>query len=408
MMRLILALSLLLVLPLASLALLLALTTSPTPQAGQAAAFSVADMERGRRVWKTLAPARLKEGEERQVTLSSRDVNLGLAYLAGRLGLAGAKVDLSPDALSLRASARLPGLPQARYLNLELAMAPRGPLLAPARLRLGSVPLPAEFTTRLLGWGLALSPVADQVRVARAMLRAVDLDQDRLRLTFVWHGQALEAAMAQSAGLDMTALAAYRQRLATLPGRDLAPLLGEVFALARQRSQAGDPVAENRAALTALAERVTGTRLVTVGGVEQARRGGGIRLAGRTDFAQHFALSAFMAATGGEGLADAAGLYKELRDAREGSGFSFNDLAADRAGSRLGEAASRSRSSAEAVQAKLAGVASAQAFFPRVDDLPEFMNQAEFVRRYGGVGAPAYEAMAEKIEARIAGLPLYR
>lgn len=400
--------SLLVVLPLAVLALLLAVATSPTPQAGQAAAFSMADLERGRQVWRTLAPTRLKEGEERQVTLSGRDVNLGLAYLARRLGLAGAKVDVSPDALVLRASARLPGLPQARYLNLELSMAPRGPLLAPTRLHLGSLPLPAEFTTRLLGWGLALSPVGDQYRVVRDMLRAVELAQDRLKLGFVWRGRALEAAMAQGVGLDMRALAAYRQRLATLPGRDLAPLLGEVFALARQRSRAGDPVAENRAALTALAERVTGTRLVTAGGVEQVRGGGGIRLAGRTDFAQHFALSAFMAATGGEGLADAAGLYKELRDAREGSGFSFNDLASDRAGSRLGEAATASGGSARRIQAALAGVKAAGPFFPRVDDLPEFMPQAEFERRFGGVGEPAYQAMAEKIEARIAALELYR
>jgi hypothetical protein len=209
-------------------------------------------------------------------------------------------------------------------------------------------------------------------------------------------------------GLDAQALEAHRQHLAGQPGRDFAVLLGRVFEHARQRSAQGDPVSENRAALTALAERALGTRLVTVQGVSGARPGGGLRLAGRADFAQHFALSAFLAATGGEGFSDLAGLYKELRDAREGSGFSFNDLAADRAGSRLGEASTRSAAEARRIQAALAGAKEAGAFFPRVDDLPEFMGQSEFERRFGGVDAPAYKAMAERIEKRIAALPLYR
>ena len=41
-------------------------------------------------------------------------------------------------------------------------------------------------------------------------------------------------------------------------------------------------------------------------------------------------------------------------------------------------------------------------------DLPEFMAQAEFVRRFGGVGQPRYQAMVDRIEQRIAALPLYR
>jgi hypothetical protein len=59
------------------------------------------------------------------------------------------------------------------------------------------------------------------------------------------------------------------------------------------------------------------------------------------------------------------------------------------------------------LQSRLAGVADANVFFPVVRDLPEFMQQAEFQRRFGGVGQPAYQRMVEQIEARIAGVPLY-
>jgi hypothetical protein len=45
---------------------------------------------------------------------------------------------------------------------------------------------------------------------------------------------------------------------------------------------------------------------------------------------------------------------------------------------------------------------------PDVRDLPEFMPQAEFVRRFGGVGKPPYQAMVGRIEQRLDALPLYR
>jgi hypothetical protein len=60
------------------------------------------------------------------------------------------------------------------------------------------------------------------------------------------------------------------------------------------------------------------------------------------------------------------------------------------------------------MQQRLAGVRDAKVFLPVILDLPEFMNQAEFQRRFGGVGQPAYQKMVEQIEARVAGVPLYR
>jgi hypothetical protein len=406
--RFFLKLSLFVVLPLAILALLLSFATSPKPSVARGGNVAVADLERGRQVWSVLGLRHMREGQERQVLLASRDLSLGLNYLAGRMGLEGAAVDIARDRLLVRASQRLPWLTVPRYFNLELALAQDGDRLAPVGLRLGTLPLPAALGGKVLEWGLALSPLAAQYEVARDMLRSARLDNGRLILKFVWQGQALEAAMARSVGLDAAALNVYRQRLATVKSREFTGLLRQMFALARERSRQGDPVAENRAVLTALAERALGQNLVSIRGLQGLGRWGGVNLMGRQDFAQHFALSAFIAATGGEGLSDAAGLYKELRDAREGSGFSFNDLAADRAGSRLGEASTRSERQARKVQDRLADVKESGVFFPRVDDLPQFMRQAEFERRFGGVGAPAYKSMAQKIEARIAALPLYR
>jgi len=215
-------------------------------------------------------------------------------------------------------------------------------------------------------------------------------------------------------GVDEAALTVYRKHLSQAGSRaggkhDFAVLLGEAFSLAQKRSSRRDPVIENRVALTALAETVLGGRLLSRRGMVRTDRHTGIKLAGREDFSQHFALSAFLAATGGEGLSDLAGVYKELKDAQQGgSGFSFTDLAADRAGSRLGEASTHSRKAALQMQKRLAGVRDAKVFLPAIRDLPEFMPQAEFQRRFGGVGQPAYQRMVEQIEARIAGVALYQ
>jgi hypothetical protein len=79
-----------------------------------------------------------------------------------------------------------------------------------------------------------------------------------------------------------------------------------------------------------------------------------VTLNGRTDSPQHFTISAALAAHAGSPLSDAIGLYKEVDDSRRGSGFSFNDLAADRAGTRFGDLATRSPASARQLQQRVA------------------------------------------------------
>ena len=61
-----------------------------------------------------------------------------------------------------------------------------------------------------------------------------------------------------------------------------------------------------------------------------------------------------------------------------------------------------------AVQAALAAGPTAAELLPDLSDLPEFLPEAQFLARYGGIGAPAYQALLADIEARIGALALYR
>ena len=158
---------------------------------------------------------------------------------------------------------------------------------------------------------------------------------------------------------------AYQSRLvdftrhaATLTLRvTVGELLQPLLVLAAERTAAAPqtttPAAENRAALVVLAFYVNGKGLDAIHPPAAswprpaARR---VTLASRGDTAQHFTISAALAATAGSPLSDAVGLYKELEDSRGGSGFSFNDLAADRAGTRFGELATASGDGARKLQ----------------------------------------------------------
>jgi hypothetical protein len=103
-------------------------------------------------------------------------------------------------------------------------------------------------------------------------------------------------------------------------------------------------------------------------------------------------------------MATAIGLIKEEEDATRGSGFSFTDLAANRAGVRMGERATSER--AQRVQQHLAHARTDSDLLPDFRNLPEFMPQAEFERRFGPVGSPRYQRIIDRIDGRLAAHPL--
>ena len=82
------------------------------------------------------------------------------------------------------------------------------------------------------------------------------------------------------------------------------------------------------------------------------------------------------------------------------------DLAADRSGTLFGQLGSGDR--VADLQRRGAALAGESAIIPDIAGLPEDMAEAEFKRRFGGVGAPPYQAMLAEIERRVAACALYR
>jgi hypothetical protein len=186
--------------------------------------------------------------------------------------------------------------------------------------------------------------------------------------------------------------------------RALTPLFEEA------RAQGGDAAAENRALLLALGLQAAGRRAAAAaraGGIPAPKATTRLTLAGRWDLGRHFLVSAAATVAADAGLADAAGLLKEIDDSRDGSGFSFADLAADRAGVRLAEAA-MSEGGARRLQERLSAPLGEDDFMPPIDGLEEGLGEDAFRRRYGSIEDPRYQSVLASIDERIDARPVLR
>jgi hypothetical protein len=191
--------------------------------------------------------------------------------------------------------------------------------------------------------------------------------------------------------------------------------MGPLFQTVKDRSGFGDPVAENQAALLAMViyfgdsrfERLTGQ--VRTGALKFHKpKTKSVRLAGRGDLLLHFIISAGLKIVSDSGISAAIGEFKELLDSDGGTGFSFVDLAADKAGIRFAEAATNDKQGATHLQNLLAGGTTEATFFPEINGLPEGLNDKAFKKSFGGVSGDKYKAMVQKIEKRIAEKPAYK
>ena len=125
---------------------------------------------------------------------------------------------------------------------------------------------------------------------------------------------------------------------------------------------------------------------------------------GRADLVKHFVVSAHLVALLGSQPARGAGMVKEMLDSNGGSGFSFADMAANRAGIAFAIALLTDRLSLDDVARKF----TTQAVVPPIDGLREGLQAKEFTEAFGGVGDQRLEAELGRIEASILSLPIYQ
>lgn len=402
---------------LGALSIAAVIAVDESPRVRPNANISPDDIARGLALLKANDPRQAPEGALRTAALTAADVELGLSHGAHRLLGAAVAVRFDTDVARLQASAPLP---LGRWLNVEAELGASDGRPRLESLRLGQLPLPAAAAELALPWLARGVPGGGEALAASAMIQGVWFFPGQVRVLYSWDRTAGKRVLASLVRPDEQArLRAYQEWLTSLSTRQagaralpLGTLLHDVLALAATRAETeADTVAEHRAALLAVTVWALGRPLAEV--VPAARDWPQppplrVTLAGRQDFALHFLVSAMLAVDTTSPLSRAVGIYKEVADSRGGSGFSFNDIAADRAGTRFGELALARPRELQHRLAAAGGRIDEAALMPPWQDLPEYLPEPEFVRRFGGVGAPEYQRLLAEIDRRIAALPLLR
>jgi hypothetical protein len=183
------------------------------------------------------------------------------------------------------------------------------------------------------------------------------------------------------------------------------------LAYAQDNSHGGDPVQANKAAVLALGVIFGDEKVADVAGrdvgpewwprLEELRRR--VTLRGRGDSPRHFWVSAALVVLTDETRATTVGLAKELKDSTpSGSGFSFADLAANRAGILFALAATRDAESARAIQRRVVSGLSSDDYCPQIEDLPEGLSSEQYQAEYGGLGGQRTREILAAIDQRMA------
>ena len=408
--------------------LVLAVQSSPLVTPGRKLNYE--DVARVKQLLRENDPRRLKAGQIKTFSVTDRDLKLVLDYALSHAEhgdkLSG-RIDLLADTAIASVTLTLPSSPLGRYLNVSAVIAQASDTVAIGTMRVGSLPIPAWLVkqvarrvhAKLLDYSQYGGIAAGVEEIDR-----VDLNEGHVAVTYQWGPDIVARVRRQARDLvlsqdDKNRLRAYDGQLARIsrmaPGRSvsLTAFLAPLFQLAAERSASGqNPVAENRALIVALAAYVMGRSMHSIpGAVEEPMHPGSRRkqlsLLGRGDLAKHFVVSAALAASAGSGLAHLIGVFKELDDSRDGSGFSFADLAADRAGVKLAEVSTRSASQARLLQQRMSNAVDEAQYMPSVDRLPEGIMAIVFRERYRDLDSHEYQMIEWEIESRIRACSAY-
>lgn len=361
------------------------------------------------------------------VSLTESDVNLlgrwGL-YLVGKSHF-GSHLQLKDGQLFSQLS--VPMTPNT-WLNVNADVVIHSanglPAISVPHITVGQLPLPVGMVNQFIHSAMNSTTLADRANINAEDFTGIDITPAQLTFDYTPHtvpeGMFGLFRENQPGRYDEMLGRLYAEHILAaakpLPRNDprLATLLGVGFAFAKQRTAEGhDPVTENKAVLYALSmilghprmEQLVG-RVVLPKDTRQVQIAVYFdRLRKRADLPRHFIISAAIAAGTTPDIADRIGRLKEELDSGiGGSGFSFVDLMADRAGIRFAKLVTGSPQLAIAAQDRYSRGVSEDQLLPEIKGLPEGLPDAQFKAIYGYMGSPAYNQVLSDIDERIAAL----
>lgn len=365
--------------------------------------------------------AKTKPDELGIIELTVDDLNLAGNYLLNRYSKSAADLYFKNNELRFNVTMTLPENWVGKYLNISfrLGNAEGNGLPAITKFKAGKLLLPAKLASFVIDTVIQHSSLNEYFILATRPIKAVKIADDKLTIAYFPNKDTLiQAKKFLTHTGDNSTLNIYQQKLADIVAKhdgawrlSLADLMRPLFELAYQRSTLENAIDENRVVISAINDYVNKKETKELLSVPDSMPATGHQYAAflykRIDLAQHFIGSAALTASVNKQAAQIAGEEKELSDAQGGSGFSFIDLAADKAGTRFGEMATSSPENARKMQKAMSEIKDYSDFMPDPRDLPEHMNEADFKQRFESVNSPLYQDVLKQIDARISAAPIY-
>jgi len=398
-----------------------------SPAVGRPSELSFDQIKRMERLIRRYKPYPMAVRQSRQVKISQQDLNLMAAYGASQLVDQVSifpQIRLSTPFINITTTVQIPQTPLGGYINTACALKIENGRPRVHSIRIGFFTLPGSLITPAVSYlGRVLLAPDNYKLVLQNLdaLQSVAIRGRQLNFTYDWNPDSLNRLHESQKTLFIAPehqdrLVVYTNALAKLCSTfkkhgiknvSVVRVVRPLFQLALDQSNVSkDPIKENRALLQTISLFCLGQGLDRLVTKERAAKvippeNIALTLWGREDLVKHFFVSAGLAVSGGSRLSNFAGLFKEVNDSDGGSGFSFADLAADRAGVRLAELATGSAQKASAIQQKMAAANTEDQFMPRIDNLPEGIMALQFKKRYSDFDSKAYTLVEDEITRRI-------
>jgi hypothetical protein len=364
--------------------------------------------------------AKTRPDEIGTLELSKADLNLAANYLLNRYTQGAVDISLKANKLKFIVTASLPDNPVGKYLNVtfRLGNVEDSSLPTLTKFKAGKLLLPSGAASYLIDLAIRHSSLNDYFLLATRQIKAVKIEPEKITVCYFSDLETLIQTRGLLSGSSHTGTPdAYQKELADIVRQhdpkwrlSLADLLRPLFALAYRRSNLNTAIEENKWVIFTVNDYVNQheTRRF-LSSKTNIRPYFPAFMYKRSDLAQHFIGSAALTASMNGHVSKVVGEEKELSDAQAGgSGFSFVDLAADKAGTRLGEIATASPESARNLQKAVSEIKDYHDLMPDPTDLPEHMDTHAFKTRFGSTSTPAYQSLSAAIDAKIAALAIYK
>ena len=400
-------------------ALLIVFGISDTPTVAIGWTLTHDDIVRAKKI--LYEGSKTKPDEIGTIELTQPDINLAANYLFNRYRKSAVKIELKDNIVRFVVTMTLPKNYLGQYLNISFRFGNEGNNELPSlkKFKAGELLLPAKFSAFVIDNIIRHTSLNEYFILATRPIRSIIIDQEKVTISY--HSSLENLIQAQNVLADggkNKDLDIYQQKLTDVIAQhdstwrlSLADLLKPLFTLAYQRSNLENAIDENKMAIITINNYVNRKETKKFLSLPLATLSTDKRyptfLYKRIDLAQHFIGSAAITASMNDQISKTVGEEKELSDAQGGSGFSFVDLAADKAGTRFGEMATSSPESARKLQKKISEIKDYTDFMPDPSDLPEHMDDTEFKRRFESVDSAIYQELSKKIDERITATPIY-